>query len=148
MISSCYKLTYDPAGAATVILDYGDRIADELEPELSKLVEIVPLIDAPAPFIRIGKNASTTLTIVRATDAPSDKEARAAILDSIIAAQTATKKPLKIEVYGYTDRYWQFAAASITNHKPKRVLETSAARWQRTSVIVATGLTYTAPTPP
>ena len=146
MISSNFKLTYDPAGAATVILDYGDRIGDELEFALAKSVETVQLIDAAAPFLRVAQNAVTTFSIVRATDKPTDKEARAAMLDSLIAAQAASKKPLKIEVNGYTDgRYWQFATATVTAHKPKRYLETPAARWQQTTDIVATVLTYSPP---
>jgi len=146
MISSNFKLTYDPAGSATVILNYGDRIGDELEPALAKTVEVVTLVDADAPFIRIGKNAVTTFSVIVATDKTTDKEARAAMLDSIIAAQAATKKPLRIEINGYADgRYWQFSNATIITHKPKRYLSTPAARWQRTMDIVATGLTYSPP---
>jgi len=146
MISSCYKLTYDPAGTPVVILDYGDRIGDELEYALAKTVEVISLVDAAAPFIRVGKNAATSFSIMRAVDSPTDHEARAAILNSIVDAQTATKKPLKIEVLGYTDgRYWQFANATITTHKAKRYLETPKARWQRTTDVVATVLSYSPP---
>ena len=147
MISSCYKLTYDPAAAATVLLAYGDRIEAEPEFGLEKSVETIALVDSAAPFLRVGKNAVVSFSITRAIDAASDKEARAAVLDSLVAAQTATKKPLKIEVNGYTDRYWQFANATIKSHKPRRHLESPAARWVQTFDIVATGLTYTAPTP-
>ena len=71
--------------------------------------------------------------------------ARAAILDALIAAATATKKPLKIEVSGYADRYWQFANATIKSHKPSRHLQSVSPRWVTTWDIVATGLTYTHP---
>ena len=147
MISSCYKLTYDPAGAATVILAFGDRIDAEPEFGLEKSVEVIGLVDAAAPFIRIGKNAVVNFSITRALDAATDTEARAAVLDSLIAAAAATKKPLKIEVNGYTDRYWQFANATVKTHKPRRYLESYVARWVQTYDIVATGLAYTPPTP-
>ena len=142
MISSCYKLTYD---TSTVILDYGDKIDAEPEFGLEKSVEVISLIDAAAPFIRVGKNAVVSFSITRALDAATDKEARAAILASLITASTATKKALKIEVYGYTDRSWSFANATIRAHKPRRYLDSPAARWVQTYDIVATGLTYTAP---
>lgn len=147
MISSCYKLTYDPSGSATVILAIDDRIESEPEFGLEKSVEIVQLVDAAAPYIRIGKNAVVSFSITRALDAAGDKEARAAMLDSLIAAATATKKALKIELSGYTDRYWTFANATIRAHRPRRYLETPAARWVQTFDIVATGLAYTPPTP-
>ena len=146
MISSNFKLTYDPAGAATVILSYGDRIGDELEMSLTKTVEIVALVDGVEPFLRVGKNAETSFSFIRALDAATDMAARAAMLDSIIAAQSATKKPLKIEINGYADgRYWQFSNASVVSHKPKRYLQSPMARWVQSIDIVATGLIYSPP---
>ena len=147
MISSCYKLTYDPSGTPVVILAVGDRIDAELDFGLEKNVEIIPLVDAAAPFIRIGKNAVVSFSIKKFIDAATDKEARASILDSLISASSATKKALKIEVNGYTDRYWQFAHATVRSHRPARHLESASARWVQSWDIVATGLAYTPPTP-
>lgn len=147
MISSCWKLTYDPSGSATVLVDYGDRIDTELDFGLEKSVEVVSLVDAAAPFIRVGKNAVVNFSVTRFIDATDDKTARAAVLDALITAQTASKKPLKIEVYGYTDRSWAFASATIKSAKPRRHLESASARRAQTWDIVATGLVYTPPTP-
>ena len=147
MIYSCYKLTYDPSGAPVVLLAVGDRIEAEPEFGLEKNVEIVSLVDAAAPFIRIGKNAVVNFSITRALDSATDKEARSAILDSLVASSAATKKPLKIEVSGYSDRYWQFSAATIRSHRPRRYLESPSARWIQTFEIVATGLAYVPPSP-
>jgi hypothetical protein len=145
MISSNYKLTYDPGGTPVVLVAVGDRIAQELEFALEKSVEVVGLIDAAAPFVRVGKNAVVTFTIEKATDGSDDKTARAAILDALLAAQSATKKPLKIEVSGITASYWQFTNATIKSHGTRRYLEAPAARWVQTWSITATGLTKVTP---
>ncbi len=145
MISSCYKLTYDPAGTPVVLLDYGDRIEAEPELLLAKTVEVIPLVDAAAPFLRVARNAVVTFTVGRALDAATDKDARAAVLSALVMAQAANKKPLRVELLGYSDRYWQFANATITAHRIKRYLETPKARWVQSLDIVATGLTQTGP---
>ena len=145
MISSCYKLTYDPAGTPVVLLNYGEKIEAELEFPLEKSVEVVQLVDAPAPFIRVAKNAVANFSVARALDAASDKEARAAVLAALVLSQSATKKPLKIEVLGYTDRYWTFANATIKSHRVRRYLETPKCRWVQALDFVATGLTQTGP---
>lgn len=144
MTASAWKLTYDPAGAATVLLNYGDMLeSDELEPQLDKSVEVVELIDAPAPFLRIRKNAVITFSIRVLVTAGSDAAARAAMLDSLVAAQTATKKPLKVEVEGITDAYWQFASATVKTHRPRRAANwPEAGNWKQWDLI-CTGFTKT-----
>jgi lysophospholipase L1-like esterase len=52
----------------------------------------------------------------------TDSAARAAMLDGLIAAELATKKPLRIEVSGVSNAYWQFSNATVKSHKPKRLL--------------------------
>ena len=145
MISSCYKLTYDPAGTPVVLLNYGDKIEAELEFPLEKSVEVVQLVDSAAPFVRVSKNAVVNVSLGRALDAASDKEARAAVLAALILAQTATKKPLKIEVLGYSDRYWTFANATLKSSKVRRYLNTPQARWVQTFDFICTGLIQTGP---
>ena len=145
MTSSNWKLTYDPAGAATVLVAFDALLeSDELEPELGKKVEEVDLIDAPAPFLRVGKNAVTRFSIRVISEAATDADSRAAMLDSLIAAQTATKKPLRVEVAGITGFYWQFANATVKTHKPRRLLAWPVPAVVNQWDIVATGLTKTA----
>ena len=118
----------------------------EIEMALEKTVEVVALVDTTSPFIRLGRNSVVTFQFTRYLDAADDKAARSAALDSLIAAQTASKKPLKIEVNGYSDgRYWQFSNATIKSHKPRRYLTSPMPRWAQTYDVIATGLTYTAP---
>lgn len=143
MLSSNYTLTYDPAGTPVVLVTVGDMLESELEFSLQKSVEVVELIDAAAPFIRVGKNAVVTFQVRRYTTAATDADARAAVLNALITAQTATKKPLKIQVSG-SSGYWQFANATIKGSLATRFLESRVARWVQTWEIVATGLTYTA----
>lgn len=141
MTSSQWRLTYDPAGAATVLVDFDTMLeSDELEPQLDKTVEVVQLVDAAAPFLRVGKNAVVNFSVRVISEATTDADSRAAMLDSLIDAQDATKKPLRIEVAGITNAYWQFANATAKSHKPRRLLAydkpANVTQWD----IVATGL--------
>jgi len=149
MIYSAWKLTYDPSGTPQVLVDYGQLIDDELDAALKKAVEVVSLVDAAAPFIRVGKNAVVNFSVrVLLETAATDTAARVAVLNSLVAAQTATRKPLRIEVSGHTTDYWQFANATVEGHTPRRHLDSpfpaTLTQWD----IVATGLTKTAVTPP
>jgi hypothetical protein len=144
MTSSHWRLTYDPAGAATVLVAFDAMLeSDELDPQVDKKVEAVDLVDAPAPFLRIGRNAVSSFSFRVISELSTDADARAAILDGIIAAQTATKKPLKIEVYGITSAYWQFTNATIKTYKPRRLLAHPTPAVVTQFDIVATGLTKT-----
>jgi hypothetical protein len=144
MTASHWKLTYDPAGAATVLVDFDSILeSDELEPELDKPVEVVELVDAEEPFLRVRKNAATRFTIRVISEAANDAAARAAMLDSLIAAQVATKKPLRIEAAGITTAYWQWASATVTKHKPRRLLAYPTPALVTQWDVVATGLTKT-----
>lgn len=144
MTSSNWNLTYDPAGTPLVLVAFDALLeSDELEPQLDKTVEIVGLVDSAAPFLRVGKNAVVNFSIRVISEAVSDADSRAAMLDSLIAAQTATKKPLRLEVAGFPDRYWQFANATVKSHTPRRLLAHPAPAMVTQWDIVATGLTKT-----
>ena len=144
MISSNWKLTYDPAGTPLVLVAFDALIEEELDMALEKTAEVVQLVDAAAPFIRVGKNAVVTFSVRVISESPAtDAAARAAVLDSLIAAQTATKKPLRIEVAGNTVDYWQFAAATVKRHAPRRKLDMPSAAIVTQWDIVATGLSKT-----
>jgi len=147
MLASNWKLTYDPAGTPVVLVDYGSFLAEELPFTLDKSVEVIGLIDAAAPFIRVGKNAVVTFTlevILENTGADADADARKAVMRSLLAAQTATKKPLKIEAQGVTDCYWLFANSTVKKHSPRRHLSGPAGCLAATHEITATGLTEVA----
>jgi hypothetical protein len=145
MIYSSWKLTYDPAGTPVVLVNYGDLLeSDELDPALEKTVEVVSLVDAAAPFIRVGKNAVTSFSLRVLSFGATDLAARSAMLDAIITAQTATKKPLRIEVEGVTGYYWQWANATVKGFRPRRLLADTAPAVATQWDIVATTLTKTA----
>lgn len=145
MIASAWKLTYDPAGTPEVLLAYDQIISEELGLSLEKAVELVALVDGAAPFVRVGKNAVTSISGTIISETPTtDAAARAAMLDALIAAQTATRKPLRVEIQGITAFYWQFASATIKRHAPRRMLEMPSAAWSVQLDIVATGLFKTA----
>ena len=142
MTTSSWKLTYDPSGTPVVLVGYGDMLeSDELDPALEKTVEVVPLVDAAAPFLRVGKNAVTSFSLRVLSYGATDLAARSAMLDALITAQTATRKPLKIEVEGVTTAYWQWAHATVRGHRPRRLLDDTAPAVVTQWDIVATGLT-------
>lgn len=144
MTSSNWKLTYDPAGTPLVLVAFDAMLeSDELEPQLDKSVEVVQLVDSAAPFLRVGQNAVVNFSIRVISEASTDALQRAAMLDSLIAAQTATKKPLRVEISGVTTAYWQFANATVKSHKPRRLLAHPVPAMVTQWDIVATGLTKT-----
>ena len=141
--ASQWKLTFDPSGSALVICDFGDWIEGELRFPLERGVEVEPLIDAEAPFLRLSGNAVVRTQIDVYEDKTSDASARAAVLDSLISVESLGKKPLRIQIYGRTDQYWQFAEAVISSHNPGRHMESLAARLVKSYSIIATGLSKT-----
>ena len=147
MTSSNWAITYDPAGTPLVLVAFHAMLeSDELEPQLEKTTEVVPLLDAPAPFLRIGKNAVTTFFFRVISVYDTDANARAAMLDGLIAAQTATKKPLRLQIFGISGYYWQFANATIKTHQPRRLLDYDVPALVTQHDFIATGLAkFTAP---
>ena len=141
---SLWKFTFDPAGAALVLCDYrrtvsgavvrGDLVEGELRLPLARSWEVVPLLDSAAPFLRLGKNSVVTfkldvfqdvtasLTVGANTYGP-DIAARVAMLDSLVSVDATIKKPLNIQLSGYPEHYWQFAACGITQFEPERILD-------------------------
>ena len=148
-IKSRWKLTFDPAGTALVLLAFDDLIAGELEWELGRQAEVVPLIGAAAPFLRPMGNNTYQLEVTVYKTGASDLIARTAIMDSLKSIDDLGKKPLRIQVATedgiVTDRYWQFAQALVRSHKPVREVASSKARYALKYSITATQLTRTNP---
>jgi hypothetical protein len=151
--SSLWKLTFDPTGTPLVLLDYGDWMEGELVFPLQRGVEIVPLIDAVAPFIRSTGNAVVTINVrkirsVAAYDAiAADNAAREAVLDDLIAVAAATKKILQIQLYNFTDHYWRFANCVISGMETGRLIESPLARVHQSFTLTCTGLAKSNGTP-
>lgn len=144
-IISNYTLTFDPAGAAVVLVAVGDKMEGELQFGTKMGVEVIEIIDAPNVFIRPYGNRVTAIKLSVYLDYGSDLLARAEVLNSIMAIGPTRKKPLKIEVAGITDAYWQFANAAIESYEPARWLDAPVARMVKSYSIQATGLTRVGP---
>lgn len=144
-VTSNWKITFDPAGSARVLLDFGDKIEGEPVWSLKKGVQTTPLDDAVAPFLRAAGNAVVTFTIKVFTDEALDATARQRIMESLISISALVKKPLRIQVDTITDRYWQFANCCISDHTPSREIESAKARLYKTYSITATGLVQVGP---
>ena len=122
-IASNWRITFDPAGTPLVLLAYGDEIEGEPRWPLGRGLEIVPLVDSGWPFLRPSGNATVTLSLDIYKPAASDAAARAEVLDSLLAVHQLARAPLKIEVLGITDRYWQFAKCCIPTFNPGYFLD-------------------------
>lgn len=144
-ILSNWKLTYDPAGTPLVLLDVGWKVAGELRFPLKRGLEVVDLAEAAAPFLRPAGNSVVTIQFEVFKDESLDKTARQAVMESLIAVNALGKKPLRIEISGITDRYWQFSNAYLHEHNPARYLEAPVARRVLGYTITATGLTQVGP---
>ena len=145
MIASLWKLTYDPAGTPRVLLAYTDFTDGELQWSLENGLDVVPLVDSATPFLRITRNAVVTLSLSIYRDETLDIDARKQVMESLIAIPLLTKKPLRVEISGVVDRYWQFANAAITSHTPSRYMDPVSPNWLAGYSITATGLTQVGP---
>lgn len=144
MILSNWKLTFDPAGTPLVLLAYGDAIEGELRFPLKRGLEVVPLADAPAPFLRATGNSVVTIEFDVFPYLATDALARAAVMQSLITADALAKKPLKVEVSGVTDKYWLFSTSYLSDHNPGRRLQSARARLVKSYTLTCTGLSEVA----
>jgi hypothetical protein len=145
-ISSLWKLTYDPAGTPIVLLDFAEWIEEELRFPLQRGVEAIPLVDAAAPFLRSTGNASVQISVAKSrivagySAISADTAAREAELDALIALAATTKKPLQIQISGFTDHYWRFASCVLGGMEVTRMLDAPVARILTTYSLTCAGL--------
>ena len=144
-IASNWRVTFDPSGTPLVLLAYGDEIEGEPRWPLGRGLEVVPIVDGAAPFLRPTGNSSVNLRIDIYKPETTDALARAAVLDSLIAINLLGRKPLKIEVYGVTDRYWLFANCYIPNFDPAIYLYNVPDSHIKTYQLVCTGFSRVGP---
>lgn len=144
-LTSNWKLTFDPAGTPLVLLAIGDEMAAEIRWPLKKGMELIDLVDSSNPFLRAKGNNAFSIQLEIYADESDDATARRKIMESLIAVAALVKKPLKIEAAGVTDRYWQAAAAVITDHEPSIVIDFPGARATKIFSITFTTLTQVGP---
>jgi hypothetical protein len=147
-LESNWKFTFDPDVAPRVILNFGDLIEGEPVWSLKKGLQVTQLDEAVAPFLRASGNAVVNFTIkVYAADVVSpalmDKTARQRVMESLIAVAPLAVAPLKVQVNGLTDRFWQFEDSYITEHTPQKDTEWEG-QWKSYNV-TATGLEQVGP---
>lgn len=139
-LSSNWRLTFDPAGAARVLLDYGDWLAGEVEWTLKKPLEVVNLPDSEEPFLRHYGNATYEIRFELSSEASSDTLARAQVLDGLVAMMALGNKPLRVQIPGAVN-FWQFASCYVTAPTLSRDETGATPRALRSYAITATGLT-------
>jgi hypothetical protein len=141
MTTSSWKLTYDYTGTPVVLLNYGEKLEDELRIDGQRVVAVVPLVRSASPALRNQGNAALRLSYARLLDSATDAAARQAMMTALITALAADPKPLKIEAAGVTDRYWACAAAIVTAVAPRKYLGSPKPR--RVDAVEITAVTLT-----
>lgn len=144
-IESNWQVIWDPAGANTILLDYGQELASELEPQQSRGLEVVPIIEG-LPFLRATGADVYQIGLKLFLDKADDKTARTDALQSMVTVAGYGVKPLRIRIKDNTTHYWQFASAFITAHSPARAMVdvNNLARMSRSFTITGVSLTRVA----
>lgn len=119
MIASPWKITLSPASSPLVVLDYGERLEDELDYGLSKMVEVIPLTRSAAPLLQNLDNRSYQISFEIQRKQTTDALNAAAVLDELIAWGARDVAELKIERSGITTHYWKMTQAAITTMNGK-----------------------------
>lgn len=139
-----WRITFSPASSPRVLVAYDDEIDAEPNWPLRRGLEVVPLADAAMPFLRVTGNDVVTFGCTVYQDEALDATARRKIMESLISVGSYGKRPLKIEVRGIVDRYWQFAESYVTDHDPMRSTD-GLGRIAKRYSIVAAGLSQVGP---
>jgi hypothetical protein len=118
MLSSPWKLSY--GATPLVILDFGERLDDEIDWGGQRQAEVISLVDSSAPFLRDSKNLTYRIRFTVQRDSGTDVQSRTAMLDGLIAWAGKTPDVLKVQAAGIaTFPYWQFSRAIWTAHSAK-----------------------------
>jgi hypothetical protein len=120
MVSSNWKITYDPDGAADVLVDFGDDIADELSLSWGQAVDNVPRT-AAAGMDYFGRGqVSIPFRFSVRRDHDTDADMRNWILALLADLPVLEKKPLRIEVK--CGKEYQFDVAVIQSVNPAPII--------------------------
>ncbi len=140
-ITSNWKLTH----GATVLVDYGQMLAREFPFDIGNGTDVVASPDSAYPLLLDTGNATVTFSFTVFWDFPTDKEAAAALLNSLIFTAGSGIQILKLERSGYADRYWQYAQARITRSTPELMTNTDTARLAVAYSLTCVGPSYVGP---
>lgn len=138
---SNWKLTH----GTTVLVNYGDLLADELPFDQGNATFVDPSPDSPYPLVTSGGNSATSFGIAVFKDYATDKEAAAGVLNGLIFTQNSAVEILKIERKGWTDgRYWKFEMCRISAARPRMMQAGDAFRIRREYTLTCAGLSFVA----
>jgi hypothetical protein len=119
-IKSRYRVTF----GASVILDFGELVDEDLKPTGTALYNLVPLIRADVPLIRDGKNPSFQFGFQvqrRATPAAAtamDAAARTTVWDEMIAWAATAVQECRIDVQDGATAF-KFTKSRIISYTPQ-----------------------------
>lgn len=143
MITSNWRMTYDPAGTPLVILDFQDKIDEEPRFGFQTGVDVVPLLASDLPLLRATGNGVFDISFRRLLSQSSDTLAREEVLEWLVNNAARGKAPLQIEILDGTYATYQFSAAVIVQHETQRIITSPFCRYAISFQITAAGLTRT-----
>lgn len=148
LVSSNWKITFNPSGTPLVVCTWGQRIADEPSWPWSQMVQEGPRIRGVTSRFFARGNSTGGLTLASLTDHANDAAARAHCLGMQITldAVTLLAAPLKVEIFG--GAVYQAASAVIRSGETRMVIGAPKARTRTDWRIEATGWALVPPPPP
>lgn len=126
MVSSNWKITYDPTGTPRILVNYGGRISDELEIPWSQSVQDSPRLRAASMNYFGRGNVANGLRFGVFNDHADDATARAWMLALVAGLPTLETKTLKIEINGGAK--YLMSQAVIRAVTPRMVINAPVAR--------------------
>lgn len=146
MISSNWKLTLDPGGAGTVIVDYYHYLLEE--PEFGLQIGLnVTTIPYGVPHFQLTQADVYSLSITKVFYQTTDAIARREMMEAFTQRYAALGKvPLRLEINGGSHRF-DWAEAVFSNPRVRRLMDAGPAgleaAWSLALSITAKSLTRT-----
>lgn len=131
--------------AGTVLVDYGQMLDRELPFDLGNGTDVAASPDSAYPLLLATGNSTVTLSFTVFRDFATDKEAAAALLNSLISTAWSGVAVLYLTRDGYADRYWQYAQARITRCTQEIVTNSPTARLAVSYSLTCVGPSYVGP---
>lgn len=142
-LTSNWKLTYDPDGTPKVILAFDQEFLREPRYQLRRGLEVIPIPDA-VPFLRPTLADVYDYSVLMVFSASTDAVARKNMMEELLDSAGRTRKPVRLDIAGQTDRYYQWASVFIHLSAVERLTtEAVAGAWVLEMAFTAVGFSKT-----
>jgi hypothetical protein len=137
MVSSNFKVTYDPSGTPLVLVNFANLIGEELEIPWAQDVQKSTRTRAPDGKNFGRGNVQNGLTFVVYKDHADDATARAWMFSHAVSLPKLETKTVKVEIQGGAQ--YLMSEAVIQSAPSRMVIHTTKARTMTTYTLVGAG---------